>query len=522
MLCLEQSFILKGYWGTMSARYQARRHLVLIYSEAGEMQHKGSGTGCKGPHVSSRVHPAPSPRGVMATRLGQIPERLLGQLWKERAARQGVFRSKSGRRYRVIYPGRSNSGAGPDFRGAVLEEEGVGLLTGDVELHLDEKDWRSHGHGTDPRYNGVVLHAVVEGENGTTTLQNGNQVPVITLEGMLNGGRRESSPSRLWELLSVHGYACPDTPGELAETLRRAGDAWFDGAASGFRILLDAGEEPEETMYSGIMEALGYSQNRQGFLDLARMVPYKRLKTSVVKGEGDDGASPIAHALLKAAGLQDAGPPKAGDAVLGGRRAHLKWNTFRVRPSNHPRNRILGGARLLERYLSADAGAASGEGPCVDEIPAMGRGKGLLGGLREVLEAAPDDGRGCRVLLDGLMVAPLQRRGPARRGAIGNGRAADIAVNVVLPFYDSLAEREGLESLADKCAGLYRRFPRLQPNEITTEMEEQLGRHLSRNEADSGSALPGTKVRSLATGAREQQGLLHLHHLITSPPVARR
>ncbi|MCE2465668.1 MAG: hypothetical protein J4G01_06280 [Dehalococcoidia bacterium] len=120
------------------------------------------------------------------------------------------------------------------------------------------------------------------------------------------------------------------------------------------------------------------------------------------------------------------------------------------------------------------------------------------------------------------MVAPLQRRGPARRGAIGNGRAADIAVNVVLPFYNSLAEREGLEGLADKCAGLYRRFPKLQPNEITTEMEEQLGRHLSRNEADSGSALPGTKVRSLATGAREQQGLLHLHHLITSPSVARR
>lgn len=456
----------------------------------------------------------------MATRLGQIPERLLGQLWKERAARQGVFRSKSGRRYRVIYPGRSSSGAGPDFRGAVLEEEGVGLVTGDVELHLDEKDWRSHGHGTDPRYNGVVLHAVVEGENGTTTLQNGNQVPVITLAGMLNGGRGESSPSRLWELLSVHGYACPDTPGELVETLRRAGDAWFDGAAGGFRILLDAGEEPEETLYSGILEALGYSQNRQGFLDLARLVPYKRLKTSVVKGEGDDDASPIAQALLKVAGLQDAGPATAGGAVLGERRAHLKWNTFRVRPSNHPRNRILGGARLLGRYLSADAGAASGEGPCVDEIP--GKGKGLLGGLKEVLEAAPDDGRGCRVLLDGLMVAPSQRRGPARRGAIGNGRAADIAVNVVLPFYHALAEREGLESLVDKCAGLYRRFPRLQPNEITTEMEEQLGRHLFNGEASNGSEKSKTKPRSLAGGAREQQGLLHIHHLITSPSSARR
>ena len=218
----------------------------------------------------------------MAPRLGQIPERLLGQLWKERAARQGVFRAKNGRRYRVIYPGRSSSGAGPDFRGAVLEEEGVGLVSGDVELHLDERDWRAHGHSTDPRYNGVVLHAVVSGEGGATTLQNGNQVPVISLAAMLNGTGGESTRSPLWELLSAHGYDCPDSPGELARSLGRAGDAWFHNAVEGFRILLDAGEEPEQTLYAGIMEALGYSQNRQGFLDLARMVPYRRLKATVL------------------------------------------------------------------------------------------------------------------------------------------------------------------------------------------------------------------------------------------------
>ena len=245
----------------------------------------------------------------MATRLGQIPERLLGQLWKERAARQGEFRSKSGRRYRVLYPGRSSSGAGPDFRGAVLEEEGVGLVTGDVELHLDERDWRSHGHGTDPRYNGVVLHVVVEGEAGTTTLQNGNRVPVISLAEMLNGGGSENAPSRLWELLSVHGYTCPSTPDDLVEVLGRAGDAWFEGAADGFRILLDAGEEPEQTLYSGIMEAMGYSQNRQGFLDLARLVPYRRLKSMATGRAGEDGVSSVARGLLRASGLHETSPP---------------------------------------------------------------------------------------------------------------------------------------------------------------------------------------------------------------------
>ncbi len=469
------------------------------------------------------LHAVSSSRGVVAPRLGQIPERLLGQLWKERAARQGVFRSKSGRGYRVIYPGRSSSGAGPDFRGAVLEEEGVGLVTGDVELHLDERDWRSHGHGTDPRYNGVVLHAVVAGEAGTTTLQNGNRVPVITLADMLNNGEATNAPSRLWELLSVRGYPCPDTSVELAEIMGRAGDAWFEGTVDGFRLFLDAGEDPEQTLYSGIMEALGYSQNRQGFLDLARMVPYRSLKACAIGGVGEDGGSPIAHKLLKEAGLQHRIPQSGQDDALVRVRNSLKWNTFRVRPSNHPRNRILGAARLLERYLNADTTTAKGEAVSNGDTPEAGQGKGLLRGVKELVESSPgDDRRACRDLLDGLMVSPVQRLGALGRGSIGMGRASDIAVNVVLPFYWALAERARWEDLADRCAGMYREFPRLQPNEITMEMEEQLGRHLARKEAGGPPEAPEFRTRSYAKGAREQQGLLHLHHLITSPSVARR
>jgi hypothetical protein len=444
---------------------------------------------------------------------------LLGQLWKERAARQGVFRAKNGRRYRVIYPGRSSSGAGPDFRGAVLEEEGVGLVSGDVELHLDERDWRAHGHSTDPRYNGVVLHAVVSGEGGATTLQNGNQVPVISLAAMLNGTGGESTRSPLWELLSAHGYDCPDSPGELARSLGRAGDAWFHNAVEGFRILLDAGEEPEQTLYAGIMEALGYSQNRQGFLDLARMVPYRRLKASAMKGSWQDGSSPIAQGLLRAAGLEDVTPEGGEDGLLRRGGNQLKWNTFRVRPSNHPRNRVLGAAQLLERYLVADAGGPAWDRATSERVPGMGIGKGLLKGLMDVLEAAPDDdaARGCRDLLEGLVIGPAHGR-----GAIGKGRAGDIGINVVLPFYRAMALREGWEGLAGRCAMMYRGFPRLQSNEVTTEMEEQLGRHLAKGDADVGPAGPRDKARSLVRGAREQQGLLRLHHLITSPSAARK
>ena len=97
----------------------------------------------------------PGYRGNGARRRSDIPERLLARLWQRRAARRAWFRAHGGQRVRVIYPGRPGLTAGPDFRDALLEVEGVGLVRGDVEIHIRQQDWSAHGHGDDPRYNGV-------------------------------------------------------------------------------------------------------------------------------------------------------------------------------------------------------------------------------------------------------------------------------------------------------------------------------------------------------------------------------
>ena len=94
-----------------------------------------------------------------------MPERLLWKLWKRRAARQVEFRTGAGTRIRVLYPGRTGTSAGPDFRDALLDVEGVGLVRGDVEIHRDRRDWDAHGHGDDPNYNGVVAHGVLDADS---------------------------------------------------------------------------------------------------------------------------------------------------------------------------------------------------------------------------------------------------------------------------------------------------------------------------------------------------------------------
>ena len=89
----------------------------------------------------------------------RIPERLLAKFWKERAARQKGLRTEAGKRVRVVYPGRSGVTAGPDFWDALLDVEGVRLVRGDVEPHINQADWNAHDHGGNPNYNGVVVQS---------------------------------------------------------------------------------------------------------------------------------------------------------------------------------------------------------------------------------------------------------------------------------------------------------------------------------------------------------------------------
>ena len=152
------------------------------------------------------------------------------------------------------------------------------------------------------------------------------------------------------------------------------------------------------------------------------------------------------------------------------------WRLFRVRPSNHPLRRIAGAAVLIVRFLEP----------------------GLVDGLRQACKPGKPS------QLTSAMAVPGEGRGAA---LVGQGRARDLAVNVVLPFLHALSDaqqgrRHGNRSDAHpdgQFLALYRKFGKLQENEVTREMAEQL--------------LP-EGWRETVNSARRQQGLLHLHHLV--------
>ena len=363
-----------------------------------------------------------------------IPEKALARLWQKRAARQREFRTSAGRRVRVLYPGRPGTAAGPDFRDALLEVEGTGLVRGDVELHLRQQDWYAHGHSGDPNYNGVVLHAALETSPRTTDLQNGSRAPVISLASLLedddsageeagSDAPEDGASGGLWPLLERKGWSRPNGAEEMGRLLDTAGDARFRARAAVFASL--TGEQSaDQCLYEGLMEALGYRANRQPFLKLAQRAPWQALAGEALARLPRERGAAVEKRLLEVSGLAAApGNRKRRPAGLGPALAAGEWHTFRVRPSNHPRRRIAGAARLLARFLAASPPA--GEAP-------------LAAALAERVAGGKPS-----ALTDALAVKDDSAGGPA---FIGADRARDMAVNVALPFLHALVWRDADDS----------------------------------------------------------------------------
>ncbi|MGQ9573457.1 MAG: DUF2851 family protein [Dehalococcoidia bacterium] len=359
---------------------------------------------------------------------------------------------------RVVFPGRPCTGcAGPDFRDAVIEVGGD-QRHGDVELHVLASAFRSHGHHRDHAYDNVVLHVVFwNDDGGDTPLASGRRVPVVDLGPWVARRAEElqawlSRPALWQEPCCSAGQRLGAEA--VAAILDGAGDVRFGEKAASFGHAL-AKEDGEDVLYRGILEALGYSQNREAFRLLASALPWQMLCLWLRARPPWERVRAAEALLLGRAGFLGGGAKNQG---LEG--SPSSWSVVGIRPGNHPARRLAGAARLLVRYLD----------------------EGLLGGLVKAVAKAVEEEH--RTLSAALQVG---------HGLIGAGRADEIAVNVVLPFTAAWAQCGQDKPLAEAALSLYQRYPKLPPYGILRRLTAAVG-------------------RELITGARRQQGMLYLFH----------
>ena len=397
----------------------------------------------------------------------KISEKQLSLIWQRLLGIK--LTTVEGKHLRVIYPGRINGDNGPDFRDAIIAMNESKLIKGDIEIHIKSSDWYSHSHHCDPEYNNVILHVVAQHNAGSATLtQNSKSVPVLCL-----------SPE-LWHqsyLMPYHRLPCFQITKykdkqALMKLLDIAGEERFKQKVALFRASLHQ-EEAGQVLFQGIMRALGYSKNTMPFEKLACRLPLSFIERTELRGSlvlkqawllGTAALLPFQRLGRRHPKEREAQElEQIWQSIGKGTKTMSEddWHLSRIYPNNSPVRRIVALSYLLQRYCR----------------------EGLLAGMLQVVRDTPLM-TGHRMLVGSLIVFgsgywqehfDFDIGAKTRKSALlGHSKAAEIVVNVILPFAFAWGKITGELGLKEKAIKFYNHYPKLAENEITLHMAGQL------------------------------------------------
>ncbi|MBI2429867.1 MAG: DUF2851 family protein [Ignavibacteriales bacterium] len=450
-------------------------------------------------------------------------EDLLRHIWSRQLFDASRLVTTDKRSLLVVNPGTLHRGSGPDFRNAVIEIGGT-KFTGDIEFHRTTEDWSTHNHHNDPAYNSVILHVVLQGNPSTTHSHSGRTIPTIILEPYLL-----TSLQTIADQLSREEYSSINRPIKCAsvnddveapllndwiltmyrervqEKVHRMYERLCDIIISQRRIIgephppynemLDPGDIPlpdanidkehfkqklpwEQLLYEGIMDGLGYSNNRDGMKSLAENVSILQWKN--LSSMRELSANEIQSVLFKASGLL----PGVNDLSDQQSKVYVHqlhalwkdlpvqiplmavhssvWNFSPTRPSNFPTIRIAAAGVMLHKILHRSLFKSL--------VTLIGGKYSPVQSKTAQLLALFDSGDDAFWNYHYSFTEATHQK----HTLLGESRKYDIIVNTIIPFICLYAKVFGKSDLAEHCLNLAVELPLLEENTILRTMNNHL------------------------------------------------
>jgi hypothetical protein len=462
-------------------------------------------------------------------------EDALHRLWLQRQIPAEFLKTTDGQNVEIINPGEYNRDAGPDFRRATLRLGGK-ICQGDIELHLDANDWFNHHHHRDPKYNDVVLHLALYSPATPEKIvkENGLPIPQVLLpDDEKFWPIKNASPPTSASDPSL--FVCPlsrTSPERIHATVRHVGLLRLVAKADAFAEQV-ANSSWDQAVYRGLAEAMGYDKNQEPFRRLTELLPIELLFSELRASRETPPAILLEAMFFGAAGFLSALPPpeKIPDAEIA---AFLTprlqmweslqhalqirplrreaWQFFRLRPPNFPTRRLAGlAALLLKFYRDGLLEHLAGLFSAPAKVKSQRRASAIVAELLNYFICPADEFWHTHYDFFSPVAAKKKSQeipsiaAPTNYGdLIGRDRALDILANLVLPALWHYGRQAGDAHRQNLVQEVYSGFPRLQENQITRAMRQQLSRQFPVS-------------RSVATSALAQQGLIHLQKLYCRP-----
>jgi hypothetical protein len=302
-----------------------------------------------------------------------IPEHFMHTVWQgQKAFLREDLRLADGSPVSVLDAGEFNDHrGGPDFLNARIAIDGL-ALSGDIELHREAKNWSDHSHDADERYSRVVMHVLLEpSEDAKDHLH----VPTLVLRENL-AVTNETLWKQLFEKLYDRAPELKCFPHNLLLPIRhkrkvveRFGEARLDELTT--RFFAKTSEEWEQKVYAALLDALGYSQNRKPFRELADILTPNVIRRVLTEFKDSDPALTMEALFFGTAGLLEQPSKELRSEVnehlidLQSRWSAVQpvislaltlsvgdWAFFRIRPLNSPHRRLAAAAALATRLFT--------------------------------------------------------------------------------------------------------------------------------------------------------------------------
>lgn len=255
--------------------------------------------------------------------------------------------TRDGRIIEILFPGRHNDNAGPDFLDVRLSIDGQQWI-GNVEIHVKASDWFRHGHDKDPAYGNVILH-VVAIDDTTVKMPDGRILPQISA----------TLPERFFTTYAalaekIKAVRCASGLGEIPNLIV---EDWLSALAAerlqakASRLLeynSQLGGDWEQAVFTLLARGLGFGLNGLPFEILAKNLPLRILY------HHSDNLMQIEALLFGQAGMLDATnnifdeyyQQLCAEYAFLARKYSLRpislslWKYARTRPQNFPHRRL--------------------------------------------------------------------------------------------------------------------------------------------------------------------------------------
>ncbi len=285
-------------------------------------------------------------------------EELFHYIWKYQLFEKTNLTTEDGSVLEILHQGNLNTDAGPDFANAKIRIGKI-ILAGNIEVHVKNTDWEIHKHQLDPSYNNTILHVVFETSKPTTLLQNGNEIPILTLKNRVKKSlliRYESLQTIKKDIPCALVINKIEHDFKIENFLERITIERLENKVAYINeLLINSNNDWEQVTFQMVTKYFGTSVNKEPFFMLASSIPI-----SVIYKHQQDSKQ-IEALLLGQAGFLDREFDDEYPKALKREYYYLKklhqltpsnqslWKFLRLRPSNFPTIRLSQLASLLSR-----------------------------------------------------------------------------------------------------------------------------------------------------------------------------